>query len=96
MAGVIMASPKNSDAPAKPSTNTTNRTRSGAAGTARDSRDIVPPSPWLSARMTRTTYFKATTSVTARKMSESTPKTVPDALAPSSSAPAARSVSRKA
>src|SRR4051812_4390892 len=58
IAGVIMASPKNNEAPARP---TTSRGVFSlpATGMASDSNAIVPPSPWLSARITRTTYFSA-------------------------------------
>ncbi len=91
IAGVIMASPKNSDAPAKPTTSSTPCSRP-AAGRARESRAMVPPSPWLSARMTSTTYFRATISTTDQNTSESTPSTVASTGVP----PAALSDSRKA
>jgi hypothetical protein len=74
MAGVIMASPKNRDAPANPTIK--RPVRNGPAiGRARDRSAIVPPSPSLSALMTKTTYLIATTSTMAQKMSESTPNT---------------------
>jgi hypothetical protein len=34
---------------------------------------MIPPSPWLSARMISVTYFTVTTSVIAQKTSEMTP-----------------------
>ena len=91
IAGVIIASPKNRDAPASPTMSTKPRYRP-AAGRARESSAIVPPSPWLSARITTTTYLMATTSVMAQNTSESTPRTVVSASAPV----AAFSNSRKA
>ncbi len=36
-------------------------------------RAMIPPSPWLSARMMRLTYFTETTSVIVQKTSEITP-----------------------
>ena len=75
MAGVIMASPKNRDAPARPTIKRTVR-NGPATGSASDSRAIVPPSPSLSARMTKTTYLSATTSTMAQNTSESMPSTV--------------------
>jgi hypothetical protein len=75
MAGVIMASPKNRDAPASPTIKRTVR-NGPATGSARDNRAIVPPSPSLSARMTKTTYLSATTSTMAQNTSESMPSTV--------------------
>ncbi len=35
----------------------------------------MPPSPWLSARITSTTYFSDTTTISAQKISDSTPST---------------------
>ena len=46
-----------------------------AAGKASERSAIVPPSPWLSARMTISTYLSATTRITAQNTSERTPKT---------------------
>ena len=74
IAGVIIASPKNRDAPASPTIK--RPVRNGpATGRARDRSAIVPPSPSLSALMTKTTYLIATTSMIAQKTSESTPNT---------------------
>ena len=74
MAGVIMASPKNRDAPASPTIRSP-ACNLPATGRAKDRSAIVPPSPALSAFMTKTTYLIATTSTIAQKTSESTPKT---------------------
>ena len=38
-------------------------------------RARIPPSPWLSARMTNSRYFVVTTSMRAQKMRETTPST---------------------
>ena len=35
----------------------------------------VPPSPWLSARSRISTYFSVTTTISAHRISESTPST---------------------
>ena len=69
-----MASPKNRDAPASPTIKSPVR-NAPATGRARDRSAIVPPSPSLSALMTKTTYLIATTSTMAQKTSESTPNT---------------------
>ena len=53
---------------------------------------MVPPSPWLSARMTKTTYLTVTMRMIAQNTIDSTPKTVASAEA----SPAARSDSRNA
>ena len=74
MAGVIMASPKKRDAPASPTIKSPVR-NTPATGRARDRSAIVPPSPSLSAFMTKTTYLIATTRMMAQKTSESTPNT---------------------
>ncbi len=42
----------------------------------------VPPSPWLSARSRITTYFSVTTTISAHRISESTPSTAPGSTAP--------------
>ena len=39
-------------------------------------RAMIPPSPSLSARITRSTYLTVTMSVTAQKISEMIPKTL--------------------
>ena len=85
-----MASPKNREAPASPTIRRPARNRP-ATGRAKDRSAIVPPSPSLSARMTKTTYLIATTSTIAQKTSERTPKT-----AASEGPPAALSASRNA
>ena len=91
MAGVIMASPKNSDAPASPTNNRAGRSRP-AAGRASERSAMVPPSPWLSARMTKMTYLTATMRMMAQNTIDSTPRTVASVDAP----PAALNDSRKA
>ena len=73
IAGVIMASPKKRQAPPRPITSITVRARP-QTGNASESNAIVPPSPWLSARITSTTYLIATTSTTAQKTSDNTPR----------------------
>ncbi len=58
MAGVIMLSPKNSDAPNTPSTASTSAVRRLLGALYRRIRVIsamIPPSPSLSARITRST-----------------------------------------
>ena len=75
IAGVMMASPKNSAAPQMP------MTRIAAAGAsdrllrASAISDSVPPSPLLSARSTKTTYLIVTMTVSAQTISDSTPST---------------------
>ena len=91
IAGVIMASPKNKDAPARPTTSRIGCNRP-ATGSASDRSAMVPPSPWLSARMTKTTYLTVTMRMIAQNTIDSTPKTVASAEA----SPAARSDSRNA
>ena len=76
MAGVMTPSPKNSDAPAIPTRATTAllqgrlHTRWASAIRAR-----MPPSPWLSARMTSVTYFTVTIRKSDQKIMERTPST---------------------
>src|SRR3954454_21763750 len=72
MAGVIIASPKNSEAPARPAISAARRQRSGAEGRARDRSATEPPSPWLSALITSRTYLTPTTSSTAETIREAT------------------------
>ena len=76
MAGVIIASPKNSDAPPRPMIKSVLRILPDTGRTS-DSNAIVPPSPSLSARMTIKTYLTATTRMTAQNTSDNTPKTTP-------------------
>ena len=90
IAGVIMASPKNRDAPASPTIRSP-VCNLPATGRASERSAIVPPSPRLSAFMTKTTYLIATTRMIAQKTSERTPKT-----AASEGPPAALNASRNA
>ena len=77
MAGVIMLSPYSSAAPKSP---TSTRAWRLPRAFASDSRGItnavsamMPPSPRLSARMTRTRYLNAMTTRSDQKISDSTP-----------------------
>src|SRR5690554_1585685 len=74
MAGVIMASPKNMAAPSTP------RMVIQTGGLVKVLRasaisDSVPPSPLLSARVTKNTYLTATVRVSAQTISDSSPST---------------------
>jgi hypothetical protein len=76
IAGVIMLSPKKSEAPKMPSAARTSLVRRPPEMPPRRIsviRAMMPPSPSLSARITSSTYFKVTTIVTAQKISEMTP-----------------------
>src|SRR5260370_10939417 len=79
MAGVIMLSPKNSEAPKIPSAASTIFARL-PAGRARRRieaiRAMTPPSQSLSARITSRTYVTVTMVVTDQKISETIPKMV--------------------
>ena len=74
MAGVMMPSPKNRQAPAMPIRDRMRRrlepadTRWASAMSAR-----MPPSPRLSARMTRSTYFTVTIRINDQKISDRMP-----------------------
>ena len=74
MAGVMMASPKNMAAPITP--NTVIHT-GGLVKVLRASAisDSVPPSPLLSARVTKKTYLTVTVRVSPHTISESRPST---------------------
>src|SRR6516165_5756121 len=77
MAGVIMLSPKNSEAPKIPSPASTALARVPPGSARRRIRAIsamIPPSPSLSARITSKTYVTVTMIVTDQKISETTPK----------------------
>src|SRR5579859_2696436 len=77
MAGVIMLSPKNSEAPKIPSADSTIFARRPPGSARRRIRAIsamIPPSPSLSARITSRTYVMVTMIVTDQKISETTPK----------------------
>ena len=76
IAGVMTPSPKNRQAPTMPTMASVLRiealtaTRCASAISAR-----MPPSPWLSARITSITYFTVTTSTSDQKNSDRMPRT---------------------
>src|SRR6266487_1210945 len=77
IAGVIMLSPKNSEAPKMPSAASTTFARrppGRARLRIRAINAMIPPSPSLSARITSRTYVIVTTIVTDQKISEMIPK----------------------
>src|SRR6266536_2629137 len=77
IAGVIMLSPKNSEAPKIPSAASAifvRRPPGRARLRIRAISAMIPPSPSLSARITSSTYVIVTTIVTDQKISEMTPK----------------------
>ena len=77
MAGVIMLSPKNSEAPKIPSAASTAFARRPPGRARRRIKAIsamIPPSPSLSARITSRTYVTVTMIVTDQKISEMIPK----------------------
>jgi hypothetical protein len=53
---------------------------------------MIPPSPWLSARITKATYWTVTISVTAQKISEITPKTLSVVCATGCGSPGSKTV----
>ena len=75
IAGVMTPSPKNNPAPTMP---TMLRTRSvfslRATRLASAMSDRVPPSPLLSARIMKVTYFSVTVTISDQKISDNTPK----------------------
>ena len=76
IAGVIMLSAKNSAAPNTPTPASTNFIRAGSSfpiWRICEIRAMIPPSPSLSARITRPTYLTVTINVTDQKISETTP-----------------------
>src|SRR5689334_10562950 len=74
IAGVITESPKNSDAPMTPSARIHVCLPEKPALTS-DISDSVPPSPLLSALVTKKTYLMVTVMVSAQTMSDSSPST---------------------
>lgn len=98
MAGVIMASPKNSEAAAMPMTKTTAASLVSVLWPstlwARAISESVPPSPRLSARSSSSTYLIVTTRISAQMISDSTAITT-SRLAPAWAEPAS-TASRKA
>ncbi len=78
IAGVMMLSPKNSAAPKIPSAASaclTRRPEGLRSLLINVIRAMMPPSPSLSARITRRTYSTVTMRVTDQKTSETTPYT---------------------
>ena len=79
MAGVINPSPYSSAAPKIPRIVNSHTARVAFArsrsGKARAISARMPPSPRLSARSTNAMYFTDTMSISAQKISESTPRT---------------------
>jgi len=76
IAGVIMLSPKNSAAPNTPRAASSIAVRRLFGTAHRFSRVIsamMPPSPWLSARITNVTYVSVTMIITDQKISDTTP-----------------------
>ena len=76
IAGVIMLSPKNSAAPNTPRPASMSLMFAGISSPISRICEIsamIPPSPWLSARITRPTYLTVTMIVTDQKISETTP-----------------------
>ena len=74
MAGVMIASPRNSAPPTMPRPRI-QAGRLAKALLASVISDSVPPSPLLSARSTKTTYLTVTTMVSAQTISDSRPST---------------------
>ena len=74
MAGVIMASPKKKAAPIMPSVRTNPLLVLSSVSTSTTS-ERIPPSPRLSARMRKKTYFSVTIRISAQISSEATPRT---------------------
>src|SRR5450432_376797 len=76
IAGVITLSPKNKATPINPRVTTSCLLRGWfpTACRASASRAMLPPSPWLSARMMKPMYFTDTTRISDHTVSESTPR----------------------
>ena len=75
IAGVIMLSPKNSAAPKSPSADRNRVAWRFLAPNLLTSvmSAMMPPSPWLSARITSVTYVSVTIVITDQKINETTP-----------------------
>ena len=95
IAGVITESPRNIEAPMTPSRNTS-AVRRPSARVASAVSESVPPSPLLSARSRTSTYLIVTTTISAHRISESTPSTISRVIGPDAPAAAAAAASRKA
>ncbi len=76
IAGVMIASPKNSAAPITPIA-TIQPVRLVKVERTSDISDSTPPSPLLSARVTKNTYLIDTVMVSAQAIRDSSPKTSP-------------------
>jgi hypothetical protein len=76
IAGVITPSPKNSAAPNRPMPTNTMRRRDwpGSPRRLSASSAMMPPSPWLSARMMKAMYFSDTMMVSDQKISDRMPR----------------------
>ena len=78
--GVIMPSANRSAVPNRPRRMSQRRRRRRpspfGAGEMRAIRAMIPPSPWLSARITKTRYLRTTTRASDQKISDSTPRTL--------------------
>src|SRR5215210_962893 len=67
---------EDADAPTRPTESSARRALLlRKVGKASASRAMSPPSPWLSARMTNSTYLSVTTIMMAQKTSERMPST---------------------
>jgi hypothetical protein len=75
IAGVMTPSPYISAAPNKPMT-TSARLRSNAVAPASGINARIPPSPWLSARITKRQYLREIVMTRAHKINERTPRVV--------------------
>ena len=85
MAGVMTPSPYSSDAPAMPTAIIPPLAMPrdfASLGKASESSARMPPSPWLSARMTMARYFTETSVNMLQMMSESTPTISRSVLSP--------------
>jgi hypothetical protein len=78
IAGVIMLSPYRREAPKSPSSTSTQwrRRACSEAGVTSAVRAIIPPSPQLSARITKARYLIEMTRISAQKISDSSPSTL--------------------
>ena len=72
IAGVIMPSPKNSPAPKMPRVTRMN-VRPIRLRLTRAVRAMIPPSPWLWARMMKPAYLSDTSTINVQKIREAIP-----------------------
>ena len=80
MAGVMIASPKNSETPTIPVRYSHQARLPPSAPCALATSDSVPPSPLLSARRIRKTYFTVTISTTVQNSMDTMPITAVSAM----------------